>query len=298
MELSECRLCPRNCGADRLSGKKGYCHTAGGGVLLSRAALHYWEEPCISGTNGSGAVFFSGCNLRCVFCQNRPIRDAEIGREVTVARLKEIFLELQAKQAHNINLVTPTHYALQIAEAVRVARAAGLTVPVVYNTGGYEKAETLRAIEDTTDVFLTDFKYSDPVLAGRFSNAPDYPEIAKAALSEMVREKGGAVFDEAGLMTRGVIVRILLLPGHVKDACRTVDYLYDTYGGTVYMSLMRQYTPMGDFPDAPELSRSVTKREYDRLIDHVIAAGVTNAFIQEGGTAKESFIPAFDYEGV
>lgn len=298
MDLTNCTLCPRLCHADRVHGKSGVCHVAGESVMLSRAALHFWEEPCISGKRGSGTVFFSGCNLRCVFCQNREIRDARVGKEVTRHRLSEIFLELEKKGAHNINLVTPTHYADAAAEALREARKNGLSIPTVYNTGGYECPETLKAIEDVTDVFLTDFKYSDSALAGRFSNAPDYPERAAEALKEMVREKGEAVFDEDGIMIRGVIVRILLLPGHVKDACRTVDTIYERYGDTVFFSLMSQYTPMGKFPDIPELERKVTKREYERFIDHVLMCGIKNAFIQEGGTASESFIPAFDLEGV
>lgn len=292
-----CTLCPRLCGVRREEGQTGACHVTAR-IRCARAALHMWEEPCISGERGSGAVFFSGCPLGCVYCQNRPIARGEAGMEITVERLAEIFLELQHKGAHNINLVTPTHYTPQIVEAVGQARSRGLGLPIVYNCSGYERAETLALLRDTVDIYLTDFKYMDEEAAARYSHAPDYPRIAKAALAEMFRQTGSAVFDEAGMMTRGVIVRHLLLPGRLRNAKAVIRHVYETYGDDVYLSLMNQYTPMSGMEKYPELNRRVTRREYERLLDWTLELGVENAFIQEGETAEESFIPAFDGEGV
>ncbi len=318
--FAECRLCPRQCGTDRRSVDRrsvdrrsgppdrgapavGFCGV-GSGLRLARAALHYWEEPVISGTPekegelppGSGAVFFSGCNLRCAFCQNRDIARAEIGRAVTPERLTEIFLELQAKGALNLNLVTATHYTPLIPPAVRAARERGLTLPVVWNSSAYELPETLRLLEGTVDVYLPDFKYWSPELAARYSRAADYPERALAAIDEMLRQTGEPVFDERGLIRRGVIIRHLLLPGHLDDSKRVLRHLYKRYGDAVWFSLMNQYTPLSFAP--AELARPVTEREYTKLIDYAFSLGIENAFIQEGGTVGESFIPAFDYEGV
>ena len=296
--MSECRLCPRDCRADRENGRRGFCGVAGNNIKCARAALHLWEEPCISGNTGSGAVFFSGCPLRCVYCQNRDIAGADRGLEITEARLAEIFLELAQQGAANINLVTPTHYTREILRAVLRAREQGLTLPMVYNCSGYEKVSTLKMLEGIVDIYLTDFKYMDTEAAKAYSRAPDYPEVAKAALAEMVRQTGAAVFDEEGMMKRGVIVRHLLLPNHLKNAKGVVKYVYETYGDRVYLSLMNQYTPLPGMEAYLELNRRVTKREYDRLLDYALSLGVENAFIQEGETAKESFIPAFDCRGV
>ena len=298
MNLSSCDICPRSCKVDRLRGEAGVCGATGENVFLGRAALHYYEEPCISGKEGSGAVFFSGCSLKCVYCQNEPLSRFAVGQEVTAERLSEIFLELEKKGANTLNLVTPTHYAFQVKEALKQAKSRGSTLPVVWNTGGYERAETLRELDGLIDVYLTDFKYMDPALAARLSAAGDYPEIAKEALAEMVRQCPAPAFNARGIMTKGVLVRHLLLPGHVKNGKDTVSYIYRTYGDRVYFSLMNQYTVLRAFPEHPELNRTVTKREYERLIDHALSLGVKNAFIQEGGTMKESFIPAWDYEGV
>ena len=293
-----CTLCPRSCGADRAAGQKGYCGVGGTKIKAARAALHMWEEPCISGSQGSGTVFFSGCPLRCVYCQNRDIARAGAGKEITVERLSKIFLELQEKGAANINLVTPTHYTPEIVKTVVEARDSGLTLPIVYNCGGYEKPETLRTLEGIVDIYLTDFKYMDAEAARRYSHAPDYPEIAKEALGEMVRQQPEPVFDEKGMMKKGVIVRHLLLPGHLKNAEAVVKYVYETYGNRVYLSLMNQYTPLPGMEKWPEINRKVTRREYDRLLDYAVELGVENGFIQEGRTAEESFIPAFDCEGI
>lgn len=295
--MRECRLCPRNCGVNRAAGQRGFCGMDAN-VTVARAALHMWEEPCISGRNGSGAVFFSGCGMGCIFCQNRQIAHGMQGKRISIQRLSEIFLELQEKHANNINLVTAGHFLPQTAEALRLAKAMGLTIPVVYNSSGYEKPEALQLLAGLADVWLPDFKYMDSESARRYSHAPDYPETAKAAIDEMVRLAGPPIFDSRGILQRGVIVRHLLLPGHVAEAKKIVAYLYHTYGNQIYLSLMNQYTPMPATAGDALLRRRVTRREYDRLTDYAISLGVENAYIQEGPTAKESFIPDFDGEGV
>ena len=295
--MKECRVCPRNCSADRLSDQKGFCRV-GAEIILARAALHMWEEPCISGKEGSGAVFFSGCSLGCKFCQNGQISRGQTGKKVTVDRLADIFLELQQQKANNINLVTAGHFLPQVAEAIEKSRNRGLQIPVVYNSSGYEKSEMLKLLEGLVDVYLPDFKYMDPELAEKYSYARDYPEVAKEALKEMVRQTGTPEFDRRGIMKKGVIVRHLLLPGHVKDSRRVLEYLLSTYGKEIYISLMNQYTPMPAMKDDPRLSRKVTDREYQRLIDYGLQLGLENGFIQEGETAKESFIQEFNGEGI
>ena len=296
--LKECRLCPRECGVNRLAGQKGRCGAVGEKVKVARAALHYWEEPCISGSRGSGAVFFSYCPLGCVYCQNREISRGDAGKEIPVSRLAEIFLELQGKQAHNINLVTPTHYVPQIVLALREAKEKGLSIPVVFNCGGYEKPETLKLLEGLVDVWLPDFKYVSTEHAAKYSGAADYLENAKAALSEMVRQAGKPVFDIHGIMTRGVIVRHLVLPGMSKESKKILRYLHRTYGDRIYLSIMSQFTPLENVRDYPEIDRTVTESEYENLLDFAVNIGIENAYIQEGGTADESFIPPFDCEGV
>lgn len=296
LSSSPCNLCPRECRVNRKDGQMGYC-LSDNRIFVARAALHEWEEPCISGEMGSGAVFFSGCNLRCVYCQNYEIASGKRGRQVSVSELAEIFLQLQAKGAANINLVTPDHYIDQIAAAVLKARDIGLTLPIVYNGSGYEKKEVIRNLEGIIDVFLTDFKYMDKDLAEKYSKASDYPSVAAAALEEMVQIAGDAVFDEKGMMQKGIIVRHLILPGHKKNAKEVIKYLYETYKDKIYISLMNQYTPFVKAVEGvyyKELCRKVTKREYEAVVDYAIELGVQNAFIQEGDTAKESFVPEFD----
>lgn len=295
--LKDCHLCPRNCGVDRLAGQKGFCGVDAG-IMVARAALHMWEEPCISGKEGSGAVFFSGCSLGCAFCQNRTISKGQSGKVITVEHLAELFLDLQAQKANNINLVTAGHFLPQVRDALILAKEQGLTIPVVYNSSGYEKAEMLRYLDGLVDIYLPDLKYLEADLAGKYSHAKDYPEVAMKALEEMVRQVRTPEFDERGMMKKGVIVRHLLLPGHVRNSKKVLEYLYGTYGDQIYISLMNQYTPMPAMKDDPQLSRKVTDREYDRLLDHAISFGVTNCFIQEGETAKESFIPEFNGEGI
>ena len=300
---SKCNLCPRNCNVDRGSGKTGYCGQTDK-IYVARAALHMWEEPCISGKEGSGTVFFCGCNLRCIFCQNHKIalgkdtKGVNLGKEISILRLKEIFLELQNQGANNINLVTGSHYIPQIAEALRLAKQVGLHIPVVYNTGGYEKIETLRILDGLVDIYLPDMKYTSKELSKEYSNAEDYFEVAAMALDEMVRQVGEPEFDDRGYFKKGVIVRHLVLPGSTKDSKAVLEYLYHTYGDRIYISIMNQYTPMEQIKNHPLLRRKVTKREYQKVIDYALSLGWQNGFIQEGETAKDSFIPGFDGEGV
>lgn len=296
-KYENCLLCPRKCGINRATGQTGVCGVSAE-IRVARAALHYWEEPCISGEKGSGAVFFSGCSLHCVFCQNREISDGKAGKIISKERLRDIFLELKAKGANNINLVTPGQYIPDIVWAVSDARRYGMELPIVYNTSGYENADELKQLEGIVDVYLPDFKYMDSALSAKYSRAKDYPSVAKQAISEMVRQQPGVVIDDAtGLIQKGVIVRQLLLPGHVNDAKAILKYLHDTYQDSIYISMMSQFTPIA-LKDYPEINRTVTRREYERLIDYAIKIGITNAFIQEGNVAKDSFIPAFDGEGV
>ena len=296
-KYEDCLLCPRKCGIHRSTGQTGVCGVSSE-IKVARAALHYWEEPCISGKKGSGAVFFSGCSLHCVFCQNREISDGKEGKVISKERLSDIFMELAGKGANNINLVTPGQYIPDIVWAVNDAKSRGMKLPIIYNTSGYENVTELKLLEGIVDVYLPDFKYMDSTLSARYSRAKDYPSVAKQALSEMVRQQPDVVIDDAtGLIQKGVIVRQLLLPGHVNDAKAVLKYLYDTYHDHVYISMMSQFTPIA-LKDYPEINRTVTRREYERLVDYALEIGITNAFIQEGDVAKDSFIPAFDCEGV
>lgn len=296
-KYENCLLCPRKCGINRRTGQTGVCGVSSE-IKVARAALHYWEEPCISGKRGSGAVFFSGCSLHCVFCQNREISDGKEGKVISKERLSDIFIELAGKGANNINLVTPGQYIPDIVWAVNDAKSRGMKLPIIYNTSGYENVTELKLLEGIVDVYLPDFKYMDSTLSAMYSRAKDYPSVAKQALSEMVRQQPDVVIDDAtGLIQKGVIVRQLLLPGHVNDAKAVLKYLYDTYHDHVYISMMSQFTPMA-LKDYPEINRTVTKREYERLVNYALEIGITNAFIQEGDVAKDSFIPAFDCEGV
>lgn len=296
-KYENCLLCPRKCGINRSTGQTGVCGVSSE-IKVARAALHYWEEPCISGKRGSGAVFFSGCSLHCVFCQNREISDGKEGKVISKERLSDIFIELAGKGANNINLVTPGQYIPDIVWAVNDAKSRGMKLPIIYNTSGYENVTELKLLEGIVDVYLPDFKYMDSTLSARYSRAKDYPSVAKQALSEMVRQQPDVVIDDAtGLIQKGVIVRQLLLPGHVNDAKAVLKYLYDTYHDHVYISMMSQFTPIA-LEDYPEINRTVTKREYERLVNYALEIGITNAFIQEGDVANDSFIPAFDCEGV
>lgn len=296
-----CELCPRRCGAARSQGKAGVCG-ATATPRVARAALHFWEEPPISGEAGSGAIFFTGCPLRCRFCQNHQISQEGFGLAVSTSRIAETMLELQAQGALNINLVTPLHFAPTVREAVLLARENGLAIPTVCNTSGYELPEVVRAMSDVIDIWLTDFKYASPALAGSLSAARDYPSVAAAALDEMVspvNAAGGRLVGEDGAMKRGVIVRHLVLPGHVGDSCAVLDRVWDTCGNAADLSVMNQYTPNDTCRKAGgDLARAVTDEEYEIVLCHADDLGFENIWWQEGGTVSESFVPAFDATGV
>lgn len=291
-----CNQCPRKCNIERKESVYGYCQVPTA-PKVARAALHFWEEPCISGEEGSGTVFFSGCNLRCVYCQNAEIAAGVRGKEISVNRLAEIFLELQEKGANNINLVTPSHYYRQIKEALQQVQGK-LQIPVIANTSSYDSVEILRKMEGLIDIYLADFKYLDAALAAKYSHAADYPQVAQAALLEMFRQTGEPVFDERGRMKKGIIVRHLLLPGCQADSKAVINYLYKTYGDKIFISIMNQYTPLFRVVGYPELNRRITEEEYKEIVDYAIELGIENGFVQEGETAEESFIPEFDGEGV
>lgn len=296
--MSDCTLCPRECHANRLAGRTGFCGQSAA-LTAARAALHYWEEPCISGTCGSGAVFFSGCSLQCIFCQNYNISLGRAGKPITTERLSEIFLQLQEQGAANINLVTAGHFIPQICRALELSKAAGLKIPVVYNTGSYEKISSLRLLEGLADIYLPDLKYYSPELSESCSHAPDYFSRACAAVREMLRQAGPPVLDpRTGLMRRGVIVRHLVLPGQTRDSKKVLRFLHESFGNDIYVSILNQYTPMGQVRDIPSLNRPVTEAEYARVLDFAEKLGITQGFRQEGGTALESFIPEFDGEGL
>ena len=296
-----CELCPRRCGVARSQGRRGVCG-ATDELHLARSALHFWEEPPVSGERGSGAIFFSGCPLRCVFCQNHQISHEGIGQAVSASRLARMMLELQEQGALNINLVTPGHFAPHVVEAVRKARGAGLVVPVVCNTSGYERRELVEALAEVVDVWLTDFKYASGELAGRLSGAPDYPQVAEEALGAMldaVRSAGGMCLDEDGTMLRGIIVRHLVLPGQVNDSLDVLDRVWQLCGNEVDLSVMNQYTPNERCLRAGgDLARALTDEEYETVLDYADALGFERMWWQQGGTVSESFVPAFDATGV
>ncbi len=302
-----CKLCPRQCGINRLNGETGVCGVSSS-LLVSRAALHMWEEPCISGTKGSGTVFFSGCNMHCIFCQNHEIsgnhpKNSIIGKEVSIDQLSDLFLSLEEKGANNINLVTPTHYIPSIATALKTAKNNGLSIPVVYNTSGYELVEALALLYGLVDIYLPDFKYYRPETAKNFSFASNYTEITMSAIREMLKQAGEPEFDSKGMMRRGVIVRHLVLPGHINESKQIIECLYNNFKDSIYISLMNQFTPIeanrAICSKYPELLRTVTKREYDKIVSFALDLGIKNGFTQEGKAASESFIPSFNsYEGL
>ena len=289
--LKKCNLCPRNCGVNRYE-SLGFCK-ASDKVKVAYYSLHQWEEPVISGINGSGTVFFSNCNLKCIFCQNKKISTLGYGKEISNERLQEIFLELQAKGAHNINLVTPTHYVPQIVEVLKEAKTAGLNIPIVYNTSSYENVSTIMLLEGIVDVYLADLKYFDDSLGCKYSKCENYFEVAKAAIEAMYEQVGKfEIVDD--LMVKGVIVRVLVLPGHADDSKNLIKYLHETYGNNIIISIMNQYTPVEVIDKYPNLNRKVSDEEYEEVIDFAVELGVEIAFIQEGETQDTSFIPDFD----
>lgn len=296
--MEDCTLCPRRCHADRRSGRLGFCGQ-GTQVSAARAALHFWEEPCISGSCGSGTVFFSGCSLQCVYCQNRPIALGKTGQPISLERLAEIFLELQEKKAANINLVTAGHFLPQVAYSLERAKQQGLHLPIVYNTGSYEEVSSLKLLEGLVDIYLPDLKYRSSEISARYSGAPDYFQKAAAAIEEMYRQVGAPVFDpDNGMMKRGLIVRHLILPGHLGDSKQILRFLYNSYGDNIYISIMNQYTPLADACLPPELNRRITPQEYEKILSFGERIGIEQGFFQEGETAEESFIPPFDCEGL
>ena len=296
---SRCALCPRRCGADRAAGQAGYCGAAGT-LKVARAALHFWEEPCISGTRGSGTVFFSGCALKCCYCQNYPISAENFGREITVERLAEIFLELQSQGAHNINLVTPGQWQPWIIAALDKARADGLRLPIVCNTGGYETAESVARWQGYIDIWLADLKYVSPALSAQLSAAPDYFAVARTAIEAMMAQAGRPVCDAEGMMRRGVILRHLALPGHIDDSFAVLDQMAawnDADPGCFVPSLMSQYTPFYRAAEAG-IGRRITTYEYRRVVNYAVDKGLAAGYMQQRSSAKEEYTPAFDLSGV
>lgn len=296
MEMTECRLCPRQCGVDR-SKRTGYCGVSDR-VKLARAALHFWEEPCISGERGSGTVFFSGCALKCVFCQNYQLSAGHFGKEVSIQRLAEIFLELQQQGAHNINLVTGGHYVPQIVQALELVRK-DLKIPVVYNSSGYETVETLRQLKGYVDIYLPDLKYYSPERSARYSNARDYFAVASQAVQEMFSQVGPVQFDEQGMLQKGVVVRHMVMPNGVEDTMDILTWIAEHLPlDDILVSVMSQYTPFYKSADYSEINRRLTQEEYDRVLDWMECMGIEQGFVQELSSAKEEYTPDFSLQGV
>ena len=295
--LESCSLCNWDCKANRLQGELGVCR-ADNTVKIARAELHLWEEPPISCKNGSGAVFFSHCNFKCVFCQNHEISQEYKGKSVSIERLSDIFMELQEKGANNINLVTPTHYVPQIKEAIDIAKAKGLNLPILYNTNGYDSLKTIKSLDGYIDVYLPDFKYFNDKYALKYSKIKDYKENEIPVLKEMLRQTGEPKFDEEGRIQKGVIIRHLMLPGLLFDSKKVIDEIYNTFGDKVYISIMNQYIPMNKANLYPEINKSLNPKHYDSLINYAATLGVTNGFIQEEGTDSKNYVPSFEMQGV
>ena len=295
--LNSCTLCPRNCKVNRNNNELGYCGMTNQ-LMVARASLHYWEEPIISGERGSGTVFFSGCNLKCVFCQNYQISNNNFGKPISIHRLSEIFLELQEKGANNINLVTPTHFVPLIIEALKIAKAKGLNIPIVYNSSGYGNVETIKLLKGYIDIYLPDFKYYDNKYANKYSKCNNYFEAVTSSLNEMIKQVGKPVFNEEGILTKGIIVRHMMIPGLLNDSKKIIHYLVDNYNDDIFISIMNQYTPTNNLTNYQEINKTVNDSEYDELINYAIDLGIKNGFMQEGETQKTSFIPEFDTTGV
>lgn len=295
--LKNCKLCPRNCNVNRLKKERGFCNSDDT-IKVARVSLHPWEEPCLSGKKGSGTIFFSNCNLNCVFCQNHQISQENIGKSLSIERLSEIFMEQQKRGASNINLVTPTHYVPQIIEAIKSAKKSGLNIPILYNSSGYENIDTLKALDGYIDIYLPDLKYMNDKYALKYSKVNNYFNFASKAISEMVRQCPNPKFNEKGLMIKGVIIRHLMLPGLLFDSKKIIDYIFTSFNNSVYISLMNQYTPTFNSKKYPEINKPLNKKHYESLINYSLSLGIKNGFIQEEGTVKESFIPQFDLRGV
>lgn len=295
--LDNCNLCMRKCNINRNNENLGFCNSSNK-IKVARAELHFWEEPCISGESGSGTVFFSNCNLRCVFCQNYEISSDGNGKEIDITRLSDIFIELQEKGANNINLVTPTHYVPQIIETLKISKKNGLNIPIVYNTNGFDSLETIKSLKGYIDVYLPDFKYFNHKYSLKYSNANDYSSNVLSIIKEMVSQVGEPTFDDNGIITRGVIVRHLMLPGLLFDSKKVIDSLYNTFGDKIYISIMNQYTPMYKSCNYPEINKSLNPKHYDSLVNYAVDIGVTKGFIQDTGTNSKAFVPSFKNEGV
>lgn len=293
--LKKCSLCPRMCNVNRYQ-KKGFCN-CDNNIRLALAKLFFYEEPPISGTKGSGAIFFSGCNLKCVFCQNMEISSFNKGCKVTIKRLSEIMIELENQGANNINLVTPTMYIPSIIKAIKKAKRNGLNIPIIYNSSGYETKESIRLLDGYIDVYLPDFKYFDNSYAIKYSKANNYLENAKESIDEMIKQTGKCKFNKDGIITKGVIVRHLMLPGLREDTKKILNYLYNTYHDDIYISIMNQYTP-NKYIHFEELKKPIRENDYEEIILYAVNLGIKNAFCQTGGTVSESFIPEFNFEGI
>lgn len=293
--LNTCILCPRKCGVNRNNGEVGFCH-AENKIRIAKAYLHKWEEPPITGKNGSGTIFFSNCNLKCVYCQNYYIGEEGNGVDISVERFSEICLKLQSEGATNINLVTPTHYVPLIIDGLKMAKKNGLNIPIVYNSSGYEEVNTIKLLDGVVDIYLPDFKYYDNEYAKKYSKCNDYFEFTTKALDEMIRQKPSCKFDKDGNMTSGVIIRHLMIPGLEEDSKRILNYLYNKYENKIFYSIMNQYTPVRKL-QFEELNRVVKQEKYDEIIDYAWDLGIRNAFIQDGGTQSDSFIPKWDFKG-
>ena len=298
MNLYEnCTLCPRNCKVNRSSGQKGFCQMTDE-IHASLASVHMWEEPPISGNNGSGTIFFTGCNLRCVFCQNYDISSDNYGKAISTERLAQIMLDEQSKGVHNINLVTGVHFVPSIIEAVKIAKENGLVIPIVYNSGGYEKAETIKMLEGTVDIYLPDIKYFSSDIALKYSNASDYINYAVSSIKEMYRQTGENRFDENGMLKKGVIIRHLVLPSHREDSFKVLDIIKENFGTEAYVSLLRQYTPMHRASEFKEINRRLMSMEYTKVIDHFFEIGLKNGYMQEKSSATSQYTPLFDLSGL
>ena len=296
LDITDCRLCPRNCRVNRKE-RTGFCGEKDG-IRCARAALHHWEEPCISGTRGSGAVFFSGCSLKCCYCQNYQISQEGLGKEISPEKLARIFLDLQEQGAHNINLVTGTHFLPGILTALDLARPK-LSIPVVYNCGGYEKPEVIRLLDGYVDIYLPDLKYFDPELSARYSGTRDYFAQASQAVSAMISQTGSPVFDEDGIMQKGVIIRHMVLPGSRKDSISILHWIRENLPEEGFLlSLLSQYTPFYKSREYPQINRRLTTYEYDKVLEEAISLGLTRGFMQEKSSAKEEYTPPFDLEGL
>ena len=291
LSYRSCVLCGRECKVNRVEGQKGFCK-AGTSMYIGRAAAHFWEEPCLSGTEGSGTIFFSSCGLSCVYCQNQKLSRKESGKKLSVEELVEVFYRLEEEGCHNINFVTAEHYSKSVREAMLLARAKGFSLPFVWNSSGYQRAAILKEFEGLIDIYLIDFKYWEEGIAERYSKAKNYPELAKEGLEEAVRQCPELLF-EGEMLKKGVILRHLLLPGQVYQGKQILKYSFGRYGNHILYSLLSQYTPFGDLACFPEIDRKVFGKEYRKLVDYALSLGIENALIQEEGSAKESFIPDF-----